>query len=249
MVTVIIPYFNYKAFIRDAVLSVYNEPDVSKIIIVDDGSDYDNRVYLKNKIWCEFEDKVLVVDLGSNKGVSVARNVGLRHVETELVTFLDSDDMKIPGGIREQVEYLNNHPDVDVVWGSALEIRGDVSYAWACEHRNELRRHPSEVNPQTVMYRRKVFDKFGGFYRKLKSKEDKAFHFKIGIHPKSPFKGKLKSKKLKEDFAFYRKHPLEKHKRRKANPKWAKKTKSRFKLYIKKLEYDYAKYCKKDAFK
>lgn len=236
-VTVVIPHYNYGKYLSDAVKSVINEPCVKVVLVVDDDSYLDDREVLM-QLWREHKHKLEVCWHEPNDGVAACRNVGISLCETSLITFLDADDLRVPGAIAKQVEYFEAHPTVEIVWGLALEIRGDVSYEWACRKQRSLRIHPSEVNPQTVMYRKEVFDKWGGFYELLKSREDKLLHYKLGIHPKSPFKGRTAFKKLKKPMAFYRKHPLEKHKLRKADKKWSAETDRIFKARLKELKRD-----------
>jgi glycosyltransferase involved in cell wall biosynthesis len=234
-VTVVIPHYNYSRYLPDAVKSVINESYVEEVVIVDDDSRMEERSVVRHlgehpKIAVDWQER--------NEGVAACRNDGVSGCKTSLITFLDADDMRVPGAIAKQVEYFQVHPTVEIVWGLALEIRGDVSYEWASKRQRSLRVHPSEVNPQTVMYRREVFEKWGGFYEPLRSKEDKLLHMKLGIHPDSPFKNRTEFKKLKEPMAFYRKHPQEKHKLRKADKKWAAETDRIFKARMKELKRD-----------
>ena len=237
MISVIIPVYNYAEYLLQAFWSIVNECKEMEIIIVDDGST-DNIKDVLDKITLPFaypEKVIRIVSLGTNFGVSVARNAGLKISRGEYITFLDADDMRVPGSIALQKKYLDSHPKADVVFGEALEIRGDIQHHEAVAKMRKLRIHPSEVNPQTVMYRRSVFEKFGGWYEKLSSGEDKEMSMRLGIHPESPF-NLVKSKKLKDPIAFYRKHPMEKHKRRKADPIWYKETKKIQKERFKQLK-------------
>ena len=262
MISVIIPVYNYAEYLLQAFWSIVNECKEMEIIIVDDHSNdnsysiarelershseinivddgsTDNIKDVLDKITLPFaypEKVIRIVSLGTNFGVSVARNAGLKISRGEYITFLDADDMRVPGSIALQKKYLDSHPKADVVFGEALEIRGDIQHHEAVAKMRKLRIHPSEVNPQTVMYRRSVFEKFGGWYEKLSSGEDKEMSMRLGIHPESPF-NLVKSKKLKDPIAFYRKHPMEKHKRRKADPIWYKETKKIQKERFKQLK-------------
>lgn len=237
LVTVIIPNYNYRGHLRDAVESVVmNDHRPVRIVIVDDAST-DRSLETAHDL-TRYYKMVEVVELKENGGVSHARNEGLRYAKDklDLVCFLDADDMLTEHSIDMRVEYLQENPTVDVVWGTAYQIRGDVSRARVMKD-NFHRIHPSEVNPQTVMYRRKVFEEFGGFYEKLLSAEDKEMSYRLGLHPESPFKGRVECKMIKKpQMAYYRKHPLEKHKRRKADPVWAKETKRIFSARIQQLK-------------
>jgi len=69
----------------------------------------------------------------------------------------------------------------------------------------------------------------------LRSGTDKEMAMRLGLHPDSPFKELIRSKKLKMPLAFYRKHEGQIHKLRKADPVWAKETKDIQKDRIKQL--------------
>ena len=235
-VSLIIPVYNYAEYLLDAFHSVIFEMKDTEIIIVNDGST-DNTKEVIEEIFRPFrypERHMKYVNLEKNMGVSVARNRGLKESEGEYITFLDADDMRVPGSIMLQREYLDNHRNVSVVYGNALEIRGNKKYYEVLRVIRNLRIHPAQVNPQTVMYRRSVFKKYGGWYEKLISGEDKEMSMRLGVHPESPF-DLVKAKKLKYPIAFYRKHPKEKHKLRKANPEWKKETKRIQKKRIRQL--------------
>jgi len=236
-VSVIIPVYNYAKYLTDAVLSVSRETLSVQIIIVNDCST-DNTDDVVTELCRPFklpEVRIKYIKLEHNGGVSAARNRGLIESIGEYITFLDADDMRVPGSLELQRKFLDEHKKHDVVWGQALEIRGDIGYNKAVNKIRSLRIHPSEVNPQTVMYRRSVFERFGGWYEMLRSGEDKEMSMRLGIHPESPFK-LVKAKKLKSPIAFYRKHPLEKHKLRKADSDWKKETKRIQKERIKQLK-------------
>jgi len=239
MISVIIPTYNYARYIMSAFHSVVWELDKDslEVIIVDDAST-DQTKDVVNDIFRPFkfpERNIHYIPLNVNGGVSVARNIGLKISKGDYITFLDADDMRVPGSLRLQKIYLDKHPKIDVVWGKALEVRGDLMYYEACQKMRKLRVHPSEVNPQTVMYRRRVFERFGGWYEGLRSGEDKEMSMRLGIHPDSPF-NHVKKKKIDIPVAFYRKHSEEKHKKRKADNKWYKETKQLQKKRLRQME-------------
>jgi glycosyltransferase involved in cell wall biosynthesis len=236
--SVIIPVYNYGRYLIDAFQSVAFEMMKDKeVILVNDGST-DDTANIINEIARPFNYSgvcIRCLDLTVNQGVSVARNFGLSRSKGEYITFLDADDMRVPGSLELQCRYLDRHKSVDVVFGEALEIRGGAKYYMIMNKIRSLRVHPAKVNPQTVMYRRSVFEKYGGWYERLLSGEDKEMSMRLGIHPESPFNF-VKVKKLKNPIALYRKHMMEKHKRRKADEAWNKETKRIQKERLKQLK-------------
>ena len=93
-ISLIIPVYNVEKYLHRALRSVENQTfDNFEVIIVNDGST-DNSM----KIVEEFvnRNKNFSVISQENKGLSEARNVGLRHSRGQYIAFLDSDDFLEP---------------------------------------------------------------------------------------------------------------------------------------------------------
>ena len=227
-VAVIVPCHNYHRWLTDCVYSLLlRRPGMYRplrMITVHDGCDGASDEIVKSGDAATQE--CICILQSKNRGVSVARNRGLDAIgNAKYVWFLDADDMAIPGGIERRMEYLEAHPDVDMVWGNALKInvdRGnwDWSYDQCMKGLRKLERYSRWMNAQTLLWRREVFAEFGGYYEPLRSKEDKELIYRLGIHPDSPFKPRIKAKHLDVDVAIYRRHPDAKHKMRVADKKW-----------------------------
>jgi len=63
-----------------------------------------------------------VVKLPVNGGLTKALNVGLRHVTSDLVARMDSDDIAAPERFELQERFLEEHPEIDIVGGSMQEF-------------------------------------------------------------------------------------------------------------------------------
>jgi glycosyltransferase involved in cell wall biosynthesis len=234
VISVIIPNYNYGRYLPDAVASVAKEAD--EIIVINDGCT-DDSAELMDEFSLKYRGFRYKAH-GQRMGMAQSRNEGLKISSGAFLVFLDADDMRISGSLRLQREYFSCHPEIDVLWGKALELRERVPFCDIAPLISKARVHPAEVNPQTVMYRRAVFEKYGGFYEKLMSGTDKEMCMRLGIHPESPFRERVKCKKLDNALAFYRKHPMQIHKLRKANSAWAKETKHIQKARLKELKRD-----------
>ena len=78
-VSVIIPVYNRTFSIRDAVESVLIQSvKPSEIIVIDDGSSFDMVLYLKN-----YMQHIRLIKLNENKGISFARNTGIKAACSE----------------------------------------------------------------------------------------------------------------------------------------------------------------------
>lgn len=94
LVSVIIPVYNVKPYLTEALESVIHQTyENLEILIIDDGST-DGSQFICDE-YKEKDERIAVVHQ-NNKGLSGARNVGLDLIHGEAVAFLDSDDAYHP---------------------------------------------------------------------------------------------------------------------------------------------------------
>lgn len=102
LVSVIIPFYNRVELVKNAIDSVLNQTHKNfEILLVNDGTKDVSALeqYLKN-------EKIRLIDIGENKGVSNARNVGIQNAKGTFVAFLDSDDTFVENKLEEQISYM-----------------------------------------------------------------------------------------------------------------------------------------------
>lgn len=113
-ISFILPIYNVELYLADAIESILNQNVSKEIILVDDGST-DNSL----KIALNYAEKypfVYVVH-SQNKGVSSARNRGLRMAQGEYVLFLDPDDILDTNLNLENCYRLAKEYDADIIKG------------------------------------------------------------------------------------------------------------------------------------
>jgi glycosyltransferase involved in cell wall biosynthesis len=117
LVSVVIPAFNSQQFITEAIDSVLAQKYPSiEIIVVDDGSTDNTVAVARQKLQRDLQ-RSQVLELGSNKGPSAARNAGLRVANGSWVQFLDSDDVLMPHKIERQMAVCARAPpDVAAIY-------------------------------------------------------------------------------------------------------------------------------------
>jgi len=108
-VDVIIPVRNGESFISECLDSVLSQSaimHVSRIIVIDDGSE-DNTA----KVIEAYVNRGHRVELHSteHRGLSAARNYGLRLSTAQNVAFLDSDDLWLPHKLETHFDHLGKH--------------------------------------------------------------------------------------------------------------------------------------------
>jgi glycosyltransferase involved in cell wall biosynthesis len=119
-VTVLMPVFNRKDLVNDAIRSVLEQDFVDlELLVVDDGSTDGTAGVLET--WRKRDARVVVVQSPQNVGIPRALNLGLAHSRGEYVARLDSDDLLMPHRLAQQVAVLDHRPEVALV-SSAYDI-------------------------------------------------------------------------------------------------------------------------------
>lgn len=176
-VSVIIPTFNRAELVGDAIDSVLRQSFSDfELIVIDDGST--DRTA---EVVGSFSDARLVFVRQENKGRSFARNRALRMARGKYIAFLDSDDIYLKEKLQMQVEFMEAHPLVGMIYTSAycVDDRGaflDKQHYFASAEGNIYKDiaffRPVTITLPTVMVRREVFDAVGGFDEAMDRFED-----------------------------------------------------------------------------
>jgi glycosyltransferase involved in cell wall biosynthesis len=123
LVSVIIPTFNRACLLTQAVQSALSQSHRSlEVLVIDDGSTDGTETSLKERF---AQEPRLRYVRQPNQGVSAARNRGLAEARGELVAFLDSDDVWLPGKLERQVAVLAEFPEAGMVWTDMDAIDGE----------------------------------------------------------------------------------------------------------------------------
>jgi glycosyltransferase involved in cell wall biosynthesis len=152
------------------------------------------------------DKRVYLIRCLKNKGYSHAKNVGIIQATGEFIVHLDADDMLCPGSLKTRLQAFENNPKLDMVCANAYKFKGNKSLEWCDANKINLEITSKMCHAQTIMIRKAVYKKYGLYYEKLRSKADKEMWYRIGVHPKSPFKAAINCEKLNVPVAYYRRH-------------------------------------------
>lgn len=119
LIDVILPAYNGAMVIRSALESALAQDVPLRIIVVDDGSSDDSAAIARSYGSC------VTVITQPNQGVSGARNTGLAAAQAPYVALLDQDDIWQPGKLARQLELIEAHPDVGLVFTDMRLLRRD----------------------------------------------------------------------------------------------------------------------------
>ncbi len=122
LISVIIPLFNKEISVTHAIQSVLNQTYTNfELIIVDDGST-DSSLKVVNLI----KDSRIRLYNKSNGGVSSARNYGINLAKSNLISFLDADDLWESTFLFEMVELSKDFPECGIYCLGIDQVTNDV---------------------------------------------------------------------------------------------------------------------------
>lgn len=126
--SVIVPIYNAETHLESCLESIMSLEEVTHIILVDDGSSDGSRSIAERFARNEPRVSLYAHPPGRNRGPGAARNLGLRHVHSDLVAFLDADDVYLPGRFRADLPILASQSEIDGVYNAigsrVLDVEG-----------------------------------------------------------------------------------------------------------------------------
>jgi glycosyltransferase involved in cell wall biosynthesis len=206
-VSVIVPFWNAGAFLEEAIASVLAQTFASwELLLIDDGSN-DGSTEIAQRSAARFPGKIRYLEHEGheNHGVAASRNAGVRHGTSRYIAFLDADDVWLPTKLARQTAIMESEPDAAMVCGPS-----QFWYSWtgqpedaARDYVKDLRIAPAGLvkppalliasltrgtfvaNPSTILIRREVLERLGGFEESfigaVQTFEDDAFLAKLQL--------------------------------------------------------------------
>lgn len=104
MVSIIIPIYNAKKWIKDTIENILNQTyDNFELILVDDCSKDGTRKILKQY---ENKNNIKIIYLAKNRGPGIARNIGLKSARGRYICFQDADDLWDKDKLKKQLAFM-----------------------------------------------------------------------------------------------------------------------------------------------
>lgn len=167
LVSIGLPFYNNENTIEDAVKSVLAQTYENwELIIVNDGGTDNSYAKLKNLY---NHPKITWINDGTNKGLIARLNQISNIAKGEYLARMDADDMIDPQRIEKQMNYLLQHPDVDLVdtatWSTDLDgvPNGKRGFGDIATDPKDILRHAmllhASVVGKTKWFRENPYDK------------------------------------------------------------------------------------------
>ena len=180
-VSVIIPLYNQKDYISDAINSVLAQSyENIEIIVINDGSTDDPGIVLD-----KFKNKINVINQ-KNSGPSAARNTGIKNSTGEYLQFLDADDILVKEKIEKQMSSML--PDKENLSYCIIKTLNDIDNSISSRTTYEFddifshyylfwKPYPTPIH--SLIFHKDIFNKYGLFEEDLKSNEDRIYLAKL----------------------------------------------------------------------
>ena len=139
--SIIIPYYKCYEYTKNLLdILVPQLTEETEIILVDDGC--------KETRLDEFKDKIKIIHLENNIGLSMSRNVGIENATGQYIGFIDADDSISNDYIETLINGINDNP-TDVIY---LDWQDTVT--------GDIIRRPDTYAPWKAIYKREITPKF-----------------------------------------------------------------------------------------
>jgi len=177
-ISIVTPSYNQGQFIERTLQSVASQTGAEIEHVVFDGGSTDNTI----DVLKAFQPPVRWVSK-KDKGQTDAVNQGIRATNGEIIGWLNSDDIYYPGAIAQVVQYFQDHPDVDVVYGMADHIdlvdHAFESYPSASWNLEQLKETCFICQP-ALFFRRRVVEQYGLLDESLNYCMDYEYWLRLG---------------------------------------------------------------------
>ena len=181
MVSVVIPCYNAAKFLEKTVNSVFSQTYSDyELILIDDGST-DNTAEIINSYGGKVRAKFT-----PNRGASSARNLGTSLATGNFIQYLDADDILLPNALAKRITALEQ-TDTDISYSNWQKLEENLSGDF--ELGELITRKIEDINedpeiaiftdfwgpPASLMYRKAIVDKIGGWNESLPIIQDARF--------------------------------------------------------------------------
>ncbi len=201
-VSVIMNCYNSSTYLREAIDSVYAQTYRDWEIIFWDNASTDNSAQIAKS----YDEKLRYFHAEKTVPLGHARNLAIEKACGEFIAFLDCDDVWMPEKLEKQVDFLESHDDVAMIYSDILSIneKGKLIENYLKNKKfyrgnifNKLLTY-NFIAILTVILRKKVLDDVGLFDASYRIDEDYELFLRISESHKIDF--------IDEPLAKYRIH-------------------------------------------
>jgi glycosyltransferase involved in cell wall biosynthesis len=165
-ISLVTPSLNHGRYIEQTIASVLDQsyPRL-EYVVMDGGSTDDSETILGT-----YRSRLHHLESGPDAGQANAINRGFEHTKGELMGWVNSDDVLLPGSLAYVTRVFARHPKVDLIYGHRILIdqQGrDVGLWITPRHSRDALRWFDLVPQEATFWRRRFWDRVGGIDERL----------------------------------------------------------------------------------
>jgi glycosyltransferase involved in cell wall biosynthesis len=202
-ISIITPSFNQGRFIEETLLSVINQNYPNQEYIIIDGGSTDDTIEIITK----YEQYLAYWVSEKDNGQSEAINKGFRKATGDIICWINSDDILMPGALRRVADFFEDNKDLDFVNGNTVLIDENsniiTSHFTLMQKRWYAKRGIFYINQPAMFWKRNLFDTIGFLKEDFHTLMDKELLIRI-------FENNFRIDHLERILAGFRVHDMAK---------------------------------------
>ena len=108
LVSVIIPYYKKRNFVKETIVSVTNQSyDYLEILIVYDDTNFNDLEFLQEI--SKLDNRIRIINNKQRLGAGASRNKGIEQSKGKYIAFIDSDDTWAPDKLKNQIAFMKKN--------------------------------------------------------------------------------------------------------------------------------------------
>lgn len=171
--SVITPSYNQAGYLKQTMDSVLKQDIPGMEYVVIDGGSTDGSA----DIIRSYEDRLSSWISEKDRGQADAVNKGAARTSGEIIGWLNSDDLFLPGAAKKALRFLAEHPEADAVYGDVLSIDGEgrlINVMRFAQYSPEDLMRFRVISQPGVFFRRSAWERAGGL--------DLSYHYLLDHH-------------------------------------------------------------------
>ncbi len=168
VISVCMPVYNGSAFVRETIESVLAQSYKNfEFLVMDDGSTDASAELVRS--YADQDSRVTLFQ-GPNRGVSRSRNLLLAEAQGEFIAVIDSDDVALPNRLKDQLDFMQQNPDINWLGGAfeLIDERGRylTTMSLAADNasiQNLLLKGSPSLLHSAALIRKDVMEQLGGY--------------------------------------------------------------------------------------
>lgn len=160
LISMVTPSFNQADFLPRTIESILQQQYPRLEYVVQDGGSRDGSV----EVLEGYASRLTHWASAPDNGQAQAINLGFAGTSGEIMGWLNSDDVLLPGALNYVASYFAAHPEIDVVYGSRVIIDAhdqEIGRWLLPNHDDELLQWVDYVPQETLFWRREIWERSG----------------------------------------------------------------------------------------